>query len=788
MNYRRPKSFLPLSAAVRLVVLLSAATIRADVAGDEPVLPDRNNPDYVYVEDFENGREQNEQLPVFSIAGRHGVREGAGWKSRYGYSNVLVENDGFPPYPEVKFPMQSGVVFVQWMVKVPSNFFLGRSDHGYYLYDGTKNRTGNMVVIDSSVDHPIWLDPDWDPYTIPVLRGSGYHRMTRSFEGFEPLRRGEWHSYQMMIVMSEKDPAIGRMKVWIDGTLANFCKHDTIPRMDTFWISNYWHSWEYVPKDKYSNLFEAHTAPLHPAFEILLDNLIVSKSFIEFGPNQAQVERLRLTNISTDGFDFRFDSTTKAAKISVLAGEAGDDWLAHATTIDGEIEAPGYFHAIPIRNLEAGRRYNLLAVVEDVKGRRLESQPLALEISADKTPTLLHKAAAAPETRSAAGAWRGEVFAGHDLSVTPSMLRYFDSLSFVSWPGVDGELDFDTTQSMAVRYSKKALFEAGTHVFRFGVSDGLRVTLNGEVLHESIRRTQGHKHYKVLKREISAGEHELVVEHFLWRTGDWEQNVSKYLAFRITREPGTAPPVCLSQAIYSTRFHKPEEPLYSARWSSDDLEFNLEFGETPDYGQSVKGSGRLPRINLGTLEVGKKYHWRITATDSLGNRTVTPDATFVCGDTIPPRKILCRLKRVSPTTLELSFTAPGEDSKHGQAVSYDIRWSDKPITIYNWEQATRMTDPPAPQVARSQEEILLEGLPAGTTWHVAVRAIDLAGLASLLSNSVSDPPGPEVMDCDGDGYGVGSLLGPDPDDYDANVPGPAGAATAPVTWNKPLVE
>jgi len=83
-----------------------------------------------------------------------------------------------------------------------------------------------------------------------------------------------------------------------------------------------------------------------------------------------------------------------------------------------------------------------------------------------------------------------------------------------------------------------------------------------------------------------------------------------------------------------------------------------------------------------------------------------------------------------------------------------------------------MPQPPTPQPGGKEETIVLDGLPSGKTWHVAVRAIDQAGQAGLLSNIVSDPPGPEVMDCDGDGFGVGLLKGFDPDDYDATVPGP----------------
>ena len=742
-------------------------------AGEAAVLPDKGNPDYLYCEDFESGREQTGALPPFSITGRQGVRAGAGWKSGFGYSNVLVENNGLPPYPEVRFPRHDGVLFAQYMVQVPANYYIGRGDHGYYLFDAAKGKggkDGGMAVVDHATDHRPWLDPEWDPNGFSVLRGSGYHRILRSFEGHEPGRRGQWHSYQVMIVPSQKDPAVGRMKVWVDGVLSNFCKHDTISSFDTFWISNYWHSLEYVPKDTVSNVFESFTAPPHPAFEILLDNLIISKQFVEFGPNRAQVERLRITGLKPDALTLRFDSTVPARSIAVQWGEEGADWRKHAVTAAGTVEAPGYFHAVDLAGMKPGKRYALVAIVEDAKGRRLESSPLVVAARAEAYPDLIPGKAAAVDATGAAGAWKGEIFLGRDFSGAPAMVRTFESLSSVSWPGVDAELGLDTTQALSIRYSKRARFAGGPHVFRFAAYDGLRITLDGEVLHDKVRRTQGHySNTGMLRRDIVAGEHDLVVEHTVWREKDWEQGASKQVAVRITPGPGADPPQCLAQAIYSTRFHKPEEPAYCGRWSTE-VEATVEFGETPAYGQSAKGDGRYPFIKLGKLEVGKNYHWRATAVDGLGNRTVTPDATFICGDTLAPRKILCSLKRSSDTAVELSFGAPGEDGRHGQAASYDIRWSDRPLTVATWETATRLTNPPAPQTSGKGELIILEGLPTGKTWHVAVRAIDQAGQAGLLSNIVSDPPGPEVMDCDGDGFGVGSLKGPDPDDYDARVP------------------
>jgi hypothetical protein len=615
--------------------------------GTEWNLPDRNNPDYVYGEDFEEGKARDGSLPAFSIVKRNGVREGAGYESRYGYSNVIIGNNSLPPYPTVRFPKQAGPIFVHYNLKAPPNFYLGRANHGYYVYDSEGRGRGKLgsVTVDHATDHPAWFDPEWDPHTICVLRGSGYGRMVRSFEGFEPKRRGEWHSHQVMIIPSQKDPNVGRMKVWIDGELANFCKHDTIPCCDTFWISNYWHSREYVPKDTQSNLFEAHTSPPHPAFEIFLDNLIISEGFIEFGPNRFQVERIRFAGFQDTSFRVCFDTPVAAKTVGVRWGETEND-LREAKS---DAASPGHFHSLQVAGLKPGRRYVLRLSATDAKGRHYRRDFVML---------------------------------------------------------------------------------------------------------------------------LSAGEHTVVVEHTSYRYDDWEKGTSKFLAFRIEPEDKT-PPRLLAQAIYNTQFHKPQEPPYGARWS-EDCAITIDYGLTDAYGQTLGGGQNFtvrPALKFPLLELGKTYHYRVTAVDLMGNKTVLPDATFTIGDTIPPCKTLLAAERASDTQVRLKFKAPGEDANHSTAAAYDLRWSTKPLTIHDWNQATQVESLPKPNRAGTQEVITLDGFPRGKTYYFAVRAIDNHGLAGLLSNIASDPPGPEVMDCDGDGYGVGAPAGPDPDDYDASVPG-----------------
>ena len=712
---------------------------------EETLLPDPKNPDYVYCEDFEEGKARDGSLPAFSITGRNGVREGAGCQSRYGYSNVIPENSCLPPYPEVRFPRQTGTIFVHYDLKAPPTFFLGRANHGYYLYDST-NKVGSAVM-DHATDHPAWLDPEWDPHTINVLRGSGYHRIIRSFEGFEPKPRGQWHSHQVMIVPSQKDPRVGMMKVWIDGELANRCKHDTPPAFDTFWISNYWHSLAYIPYGQYAAVFEHFTAPNHPAFEVFLDNLIISKGFVEFGPNKPQIECVRFAGLRPDGFTVHFDTTVPAKRIAAAWKEGGKTQQVQADTA-----APGYLHALKIDGLAPDRQYVLRLSATDAKGRNITSEEFGFRT----------EAAAIPDFQCAD--FKGEVFGNLKFEGPPAFVRNFRSLSYVAWPGHDSDDLVDTSKHMSVRYTKKARFKVGTYTFRVQAYDGIRVLVDGAVKVDAVQTTGGHNRRRDFVLAMAEGEHTVVVEHTVWRLDNWEKgNTSKYLAFKIDAEDKT-PPELWSQAIFSSRAHEPEKPAYCSKWS-EACGLSIDYGPTTAYGQTLAGhSSGL--IRFPTLEFGKTYHYRVTATDVMGNQTVTPDATFVVGNTVPPRKILLAVERFSDNQVCLRFRAPGDEGIRGMAAGYDARWSIEPITVTNWDKVTKLTGLPAPGEPKSEERITLDGFPRGKTYYFAIQARGQQGARSLLSNVASDPPGPPQMDCDGDGFGVGCPAGPDPDDYD----------------------
>lgn len=108
---------------------------------------------------------------------------------------------------------------------------------------------------------------------------------------------------------------------------------------------------------------------------------------------------------------------------------------------------------------------------------------------------------------------------------------------------------------------------------------------------------------------------------------------------------------------------------------------------------------------------------------------------------------LCGVARAQAATVNLSWTAPGDDGNVGTAAAYDVRYSTANITEANWAAASQVTGEPAPKIAGSAESFSFPlTVVNGTTYYFAIKARDEANNWSALSNVVSvnidsAPPG-----------------------------------------------
>jgi hypothetical protein len=88
----------------------------------------------------------------------------------------------------------------------------------------------------------------------------------------------------------------------------------------------------------------------------------------------------------------------------------------------------------------------------------------------------------------------------------------------------------------------------------------------------------------------------------------------------------------------------------------------------------------------------------------------------------------------SSSSIQLSWTAPGNDGDIGTASVYDIRYNTSLITLENWDNATQISDEPQPALAGTSQSMTVGGLLPETTYFFSMRAADSSANQSGLSN------------------------------------------------------
>ena len=139
------------------------------------------------------------------------------------------------------------------------------------------------------------------------------------------------------------------------------------------------------------------------------------------------------------------------------------------------------------------------------------------------------------------------------------------------------------------------------------------------------------------------------------------------------------------------------------------------------------------------LSPSTSYSYTVAAYDAAGNissqSTSASATTQAIVDTTPPANVSdLSASNISFTSLQLNWTAPGNDGSVGTAASYDIRYSTSPITLSNWSSAIQATGEPAPSVAGTAQSMTISGLTANTPYHFIIRTTDAVGNTSGLSN------------------------------------------------------
>jgi hypothetical protein len=171
------------------------------------------------------------------------------------------------------------------------------------------------------------------------------------------------------------------------------------------------------------------------------------------------------------------------------------------------------------------------------------------------------------------------------------------------------------------------------------------------------------------------------------------------------------------------------EPISPANW----VDATRVSGE-PDPGPA----GGLETFVVTGLAHSTTYYFALKTADEVPNwsdlsnvasRTTSDDQT-------PPAAVndLQAATGEETGSVELSWTAPGDDGWQGRAALYIVQYSDRLITEASFLSATPALDPPAPLPSGSPQQWHLGGLTPGEMFYFAIKAIDSSGNISPISN------------------------------------------------------
>lgn len=164
---------------------------------------------------------------------------------------------------------------------------------------------------------------------------------------------------------------------------------------------------------------------------------------------------------------------------------------------------------------------------------------------------------------------------------------------------------------------------------------------------------------------------------------------------------------------------------------------------------ATEATGELPPQAPGITETfditgltpDTQYYFALKTVDEQGNWSVnvsnSPTATPT--DVNPPEDIDdLVVSNPTATSVDLSWTAPGDDGSTGTATSYDIRYAEAPIANdTDWDNATPFGSPPTPQPAGTPESVPIDtGLTQGHHYYFRIKTVDDVPLWSGMSNEV----------------------------------------------------
>lgn len=158
---------------------------------------------------------------------------------------------------------------------------------------------------------------------------------------------------------------------------------------------------------------------------------------------------------------------------------------------------------------------------------------------------------------------------------------------------------------------------------------------------------------------------------------------------------------------------------------------------SPTDGTNIYDGNGISFIDTG-LTNGTRYYYAAFSHDSVPNYSVGVSVNTAPDDVTAPAAIN-NLAAANPSfvSIDLSWTAQGDDGNSGTATSYDIRYGTTLITDANWSTSNTVFGEPSPLSTGSNQNMTISGLTSGIIYYFAIKTLDEKSNVSPLSNVVS---------------------------------------------------
>lgn len=140
-------------------------------------------------------------------------------------------------------------------------------------------------------------------------------------------------------------------------------------------------------------------------------------------------------------------------------------------------------------------------------------------------------------------------------------------------------------------------------------------------------------------------------------------------------------------------------------------------------GENIQRQTNAPSVTVAGYTIGKKA--APGKVDSLTLESMKLLGTVIFNRTLVPTYLVV-----------LQWAAPGSSGYVGKATSYEMRYGSSLLTEENFESAKMVSSVPVPTDAGTFQQVELMNLSVGATYYFAIRAVDEAGNAGPVSNSV----------------------------------------------------